>query len=181
MSETSCITNGCACIGGKTYQLTAEEVEAIKRRHERTKDPFWTEDTVKDGDFMHGTYGTSFKKRYGYPLNYDEQIHDLQFVRTHEFANQIYLHELLNRKLLQYAITHDVYSKHGGWAIRCGVCDDGIRYFYYYYSQSFGVLGAIMFDREGSAKDAVREVVSPFLKEHPEMKLSYEWGDCDVE
>lgn len=87
------------------------------------------------------------------------------------FAYQIYLHELLNRKLLKYAYDNNAEDRE--WD-KASVNSHYFIYFdsakghfvvgdnYYCHSQS------IYFSSENVAKQAIQDVVEPFLAEHPE-------------
>lgn len=88
------------------------------------------------------------------------------------FANQVYLHELLNRKLLKYAWDNE--------AEDCSEWDeDGVNpHYYIYFGSAKGhfVVEAnhycrsqnIYFSSEKVAKQAIIDVIKPFMEEHPE-------------
>lgn len=88
-----------------------------------------------------------------------------------DFANQIYLHELLNRKLLKYAYDNEAEDCEWSW--------NGKQHYYIFfdYTEPFFTIahtaicknqGTVYFSKEEVAKQAIRDVVEPFMKEHPE-------------
>lgn len=87
------------------------------------------------------------------------------------FAKQVYLHELLNRKLLKYAYDHE--------AEDCEWDKEGVNpHYYIYFDSTKGhfVVGDhhfchsqnIYFSSEEVAEQAVEDVVKPFMLQHPE-------------
>lgn len=85
------------------------------------------------------------------------------------FANQVYLHELLNRKLLKYAYDHE--AEDCNWDNKNEhyyIYFDNTKYHYdiktnlYYRSQN------IYFSKAEVARQAIEDIVKPFMEEHPE-------------
>lgn len=88
-----------------------------------------------------------------------------------DFANQVYLHELLNRKLLKYAYDHE--AEDYEWD-KAGVNPHYFIYFdstrdhfivgdnHYCHSQN------IYFSVKKIAEQAIQDIIEPFMKEHPE-------------
>ena len=87
-----------------------------------------------------------------------------------DFANQIYLHELLNRKLLKYA-----YDNQAGY---CEWGDDYNRRYYIYFDYHFNKFMVspttifkelcVYFSSEKIAKQAIKDVIEPFIETHKE-------------
>lgn len=88
-----------------------------------------------------------------------------------DFVNQIYLHELFNRKLLKYA--YDNNAEDHEWNSNNNNCHYYI-YFNYQFNE-FIVTSATRcknyfctyFSSEKVARQAIEDVVKPFMKEHP--------------
>lgn len=86
------------------------------------------------------------------------------------FANQVALHQLLYRKLLKFAYDNeceDTAEWDGGnehWAIRYNSYRNEFRLYY----QDGYKAHEVYFSSEEGAKRAIKEVVEPFMKEHPE-------------
>lgn len=85
--------------------------------------------------------------------------------------NQVYLHELLNRKLLKYAYDNNAEDCEWDW--------NGKQHYYIFFDYSESVFtiartticknqGVINFSKEEVARQAIEDVLKPFIKEHPE-------------
>lgn len=100
----------------------------------------------------------------------DAYFKAVNYFSTQSFANQVALHQLLYRKLLKFSYDNecedtaewDGSNKH--WAVRydyaCGM-------FATHYQSIYGAQ-EVYFSSEEGAKRAIKEVVEPFMKEHPE-------------
>lgn len=87
------------------------------------------------------------------------------------FANQVYLHELLNRKLLKYAYDNNAEDREWDKA------NVNSHYFIYFDSaKGHFVVGDnhychsqnIYFSSENVAKQAIEDIIKPFMMEYPE-------------
>lgn len=87
------------------------------------------------------------------------------------FANQVYLHELLNRKLLKYAYDNNAEDREWDKA------SVNSHYFIYFDSaKGHFVVGdnhychsqSIYFSSENVAKQAIEDIIKPFMMEYPE-------------
>lgn len=129
-----------------------------------------------------------FERRYGnkyykilengsIPCDIDSQLNmdnisykNVNYFNDSDFANQVYLHELLNRKLLKYA--YDNEAEDVEW--------DGDRKHYFIYRQGasrcfFDVSNVtnfkrqeVYFSKREIAEQAIKDIVKPFMEEHPE-------------
>lgn len=94
----------------------------------------------------------------------------VNYFSTQPFAQQVALHQLLYRKLLKFAYDNGVEdtAKWDGenthWTIRY---DDNHNKFFA-YSQEHYKARDVYFSSEDAASRAIKEVVKPFVKEHPE-------------
>lgn len=88
-----------------------------------------------------------------------------------DFAQQVTLHQLLYRKLLKYAYENEAEDCEWNW--------NGERHYYIFfdYSESLFMIaytimcknqGVVYFSKEEVARQAIKDVVKPFMKEHPE-------------
>ena len=92
------------------------------------------------------------------------------YFNDRQFAKQFALHQLLYHKLLKYAYDNecedtaewDGSNKH--WAVRYNYAG-GVRTAYYHSSRG---AQEVYFSSEDATKRAIKEVVEPFMKEHPE-------------
>lgn len=156
-------------IDGKEVQLTDEQlrmlgIEAEKKR----KNPF---DRVVKGEVY------SLVGAYGYAVScHDDRLpcdnnsflcHN--YFNDKAFANQVALHQLLYRKLLKFSYDNE--------------CEDdkwnNLNYhwhiFYNHIDDCFDVQGnngfkfqSVHFKSQVCAERAIKEVVEPFMKEHPD-------------
>lgn len=156
-----------AVINGKRIELTDEQLKALGI--EERKNPF---ERVAKGE-VYSLVGT-----YGYPVSChdDRSPFDNNSFAYHnyfndkDFANQVALHQLLYRKLLKYAYDNecedtaewDCDNRH--WCIRYDHCDKVFGVTWYDTFQYFGVYFSTM----ESAERAIKEVIMPFVKEHPD-------------
>lgn len=104
------------------------------------------------------------------PIIDKHRLDNINSFNDKDFANQVYLHELLNRKLLKYAWDNE--AEDGEW--------NGENLHYYIFldtlSNKFRVedyfnaktLSTIYFSNKKVAKQAIKDVIEPFIKEHPE-------------
>lgn len=162
-------------IDGEEVQLTEEQLKVLGIEiEEKRKNPF---DRVAKGEVY------SLVGAYGYAVScHDDRLpcdnnsflcHN--YFNDKAFANQVALHQLLYRKLLKFAYDND--------------CEDtaewnGYSYhFYIRYEYNDGVdesalnvaatvmnksVNEVYFSSNDTAFRAIREVIEPFMKEHPE-------------
>lgn len=154
-------------INGKKMELTKEQVKLLGievrnnpfKRCDQNK-PYFTiacNDFVSENIDIRGVADNEFYKACNY-------------FNDETFAKQVALHQLLYRKLLKFAYENG-YEDTAPW--------DGSTTQYYinykhdvcrfdvddnYFVHNFGVY----FSNENGAKRAIKEVVEPFVKEHPE-------------
>lgn len=153
-------------INGKKAELTEEQLKKLGIEPKR-KNPF---DRVEcEEEYFRAANGQVLSS---YELNSNANsahLSILNYFNDKDFANQLSLHELLNRKLLKYAWDNE--AEDGEW--------DGDREHYYIYRQvvcrCFDVSSAVNFKRQEVyfskreiAKQAIEDVVKPFVAEHPE-------------
>ena len=154
-------------INGKRVELTDEQVKALGI--ETRKNPF-----ERVEQFSKYYRIADFSAVDDYVENNDSTDQHLyasiNYFNDKEFAQQVALHQLLYRKLLKFAYDNECEdtaewngtNKH--WFIRWS-CDTGnfiIFNEYCYKGQE------VYFSSDEAAKRAGREVVEPFMKEHPE-------------
>lgn len=153
-------------INGKRVELTDEQVKALGIKR---KNPF--ERVAKSEKYC---YIDALDEVHwfsdGMEQCDDESFECSNYFNDEDFAKQVALHQLLYRKLLKFAYDNECEdtaewngtNKH--WFIRWS-CDTGnfiIFNEYCYKGQE------VYFSSDEAAKRAGREVVEPFMKEHPE-------------
>ena len=149
-------------IDGKEVQLTDEQLKMLGI--ETRKNPF---DKVDDDVPYY------FINCYG-DIEADSREDDALFDNVNYFndmyfANQVALHQLLNRKLLKFAYENDCEDREWGteyehWRI-CYDTDNDI--FVVDVNHALKYQG-VYFSTSRGAERAIKEVVKPFVKEHPE-------------
>lgn len=101
----------------------------------------------------------------------DRELYEaINYFNNEQFAEQVALHQLLYRKLLKFAYDNgfeDTEEWNGGnehWAIRYNSYRNEFRLYY----QDGYKAHEVYFSSEEGAERAIKEVVKPFMKEHPE-------------
>lgn len=155
-------------INGKKTELTEEQLKALGIEKKRNN-PFNTVLNYRDNYFA--ITGNGIR-----PDNYissetdDDCILNANSFNDKDFANQVYLHELLNRKLLKYA-----------WDNEAEDCEwdkggNNLHYYIYfdYLFNKFMVAPTthcknfcVYFSREKVAKQAIKDVIKPFMERYP--------------
>lgn len=156
-----------AVINGKRVELTDEQLKTLGI--ETRKNPF---ERVEEGC---NYYRIAQTGRVGIFEEYfdvmDDSLYEAaNYFNDEFFANQVALHQLLYRKLLKYAYDNE-YEDNQEW---------NKTYCHYYidYNTEEGrfypdVTGTfkhhdVWFCSKKSAEQAIKEVVEPFMKEHPD-------------
>ena len=154
-------------IDGKEVQLTEEQLKALgtkvrKNPFERTKYHGLYYYVYEDNDVWSDTdlCADADNRRYDAANYFNDR----------QFAEQVALHQLLYHKLLKYTYDNECEDKaewdgkNAHWVIRynenrnefCSYDQDGYKARDVYFSSKEG------------AERAIKEVVEPFMKEHPE-------------
>lgn len=156
-------------INGQKAELTEEQLKQLGLKvEEKRNNPF------------ERRYGNKYYKileNGSIPCDIDSQFNmdnisykNVNYFNDSDFANQVYLHELLNRKLLKYA--YDNEAEDVEW--------DGDRKHYFIYRQGasrcfFDVSNVtnfkrqeVYFSKREIAEQAIKDIVKPFMEEHPE-------------
>lgn len=155
-------------IDGKEVQLTEEQLRLLGIEPKK-KNPF---DRVGNGDrffAIDNMNGIQTCTEMSYARD-EAYYNGINYFNDKKFAKQVALHQLLYRKLLKFAYDNecedtaewDGSNKH--WAVRYNYAG-GARTAYY---QSSRGAQEVYFSSEEGAKRAIKEVVEPFMKEHPD-------------
>ena len=157
-------------INGKKTELTEEQLKQFGIEVKKKRNNPFERGYGKDYCTISETGDINFDLD-GRSICDDELYENVNYFNDKNFANQVYLHELLNRKLLKYAYDHEAedcewkdYNEH------CFI------YFDCYNAEDFFVCkevynkeqGKIYFSDRDVALQAIKDVVRPFMKEHPE-------------
>lgn len=159
-------------IDGKEVRLTDEQLKALGIEVEKKrKNPF--DRVVNDTYFCI----TSDNEASPHPDNddgYDQIMCNIvNYFNDEAFAEQVALHQLLYRKLLKFAYDNECEDSQiwGGngiehWHIGYDFAE---CVFYADWVSNFKYNDVYFSTKEGTER-AIKEVVEPFMKEHPEFK-----------
>lgn len=154
----------------KEYIISDELIEKIKaevKGQEEKISPF-TRNT--DEDYFYISYDGTVHTTMDSKLSIDDKIFSVgNYCRNKELMEQRALYETLNRLLWRYSIEHD-------GEIICYGLDCLYEISYNIRKHEFEVMwtntrideGAILFQKEETAINAIEEVIKPFLEEHSE-------------
>lgn len=154
-------------INGKKIELTEEQMKALEIK--LRKNPF-----ERVAEFKVYYYVDAFNDVQCVADDAD-QDDDMSFECSNyfnddSFANQVALHQLLYRKLLKFAYnngcedTAEWDGENTHWAIRYNSTFNE----FFAYSQNRYKARDVYFSSEEGAKRAIKEVVEPFMKAHPD-------------
>lgn len=161
-------------INGKKAELTEEQLEKLGIEVEKKRNnPF-------ERRCGGGYYKISQTGNINFNLDggniYDVELYDnVNYFNDKDFANQVYLHELLNRKLLKYA--YDNEAEDSEWK---GEREDLHYYIEYniitkcfYVRNRYGCksVNVVYFSSEDIAKKAIEDVIKPFIEENINFEL----------
>lgn len=134
----------------------------------KRKNPFNSELKDKDSYFIIDEEGV--KTSFYDSITDKHRLNNVNSFNDKDFAKQVYLHELFNRKLLKFAYDNN--------AEDCEWNGENLHYYIFLdtLSNKFRVedyfnaktLSTIHFSNKKIAKQAIQDVIEPFMKEHPE-------------
>lgn len=156
-------------INGKKAELTEDQLKALgieveKKRNNPFERKYGKEYfIISENDSISSTVDRNF--------NEDNIAYkDVNYFNDYEFTKQVILHQLLNRKLLKYS-----------WDNNAEDCEwNGENLHYYIFldtlSNKFRVedyfnaktLSTIHFSNKKVAEQAIKDIIEPFISEHPE-------------
>ncbi len=163
------VNNNYISINGKKIPLTNEQVEQIKNLGITKDNPF---ERVKNGDSY-------------YYIDFDGKVETIKSLNT-TFSNNCFdtanyctdrklmeqraLHEILNRLLWRFSMTH------GGDEIDWSKLTDKFYIYFDYTTSKYKIVAShkfrsfseVYFKDEKTAKQAIDEIIKPFMKQHPE-------------
>ena len=156
-------------IDGKEIQLTDEQLRMLGI--EVKKNPF---DRVSGDDkYYYAIVSDDVLRRVDINDKADRRLYNaINYFNDEAFAKQVSLHQLLYRKLLKFVYDNECEDaaewdgKNAHWAIRY---NEHRNEFCSYYQDGYKARDVYFSSKEG-AERAIKEVVEPFMKEHPEFK-----------
>ena len=154
-------------INGKKAELTEEQLKALGIEVKKKRNnPFNSELKYEDEYFIIDEQGV--RTFFYVPIIDEYMLNNGNCFNDKDFANQVYLHELLNRKLLKYAWDNEG-EDNQKW-------NGAIKHYYIVYNEPyknfevassyFKALNTVYFSSICTAKDAIEDVIKPFMEEH---------------
>ena len=157
-------------IDGKEVQLTDEQLRMLGIEPEKKKkNPF--ERSKCHGSYYYVCEDNDVRSDTDYFIDADDGRYDAaNYFNDRGFAEQVALHQLLYRKLLKYAYdngfedTAEWDGKNSHWVIRY---DEKNSTFVTGWHNRYK-MQEVHFSFAYGAERAIKEVVEPFMKEHPD-------------
>lgn len=168
MVERKNVMDNYIVINGKKAELTEEQLKKLGIKTEKKRNnPFNSELEDEDSYFLIDEEGV--KSSFYDHITDKHRLDNVNSFNDKDFANQVYLHELLNRKLLKYAYENN--AKDCEWS--------GKTLHYYIFNSAedhiFNVDGNMLmrsqdiyFSKRKVAEQAIEDVIKPFMKEYPD-------------
>lgn len=156
-------------INGKKTELTDEQLKALGIEVTKKRNNPFNNSKLKDMDIFYVVGSVGVFEQYYSSSSIENDIKLDNNFNDKDFANQVYLHELLNLKLLKYAWDNE--GEDTEWN------SNTLHYYILFDSKDclFTVNGNrrmknqnIYFSKRYVAEQAIKDVIEPFMKEHPE-------------
>lgn len=156
-------------INGKRTELTEKQLKALGVEPEKPINPF---NRTMLGSHYYIPYLDGKTRVYTDDNNVQTDLmrRNCCYINDKQFAEQVALHQLLYRKLLKFAYDNGCEDTQE-W-------DNNNVHCYIYYDHSHArfdvdctvmyASSAVWFPSKQAAEQAIKEVVEPFMKEHPE-------------
>lgn len=158
-------------INGKKLELTEEQLKQLGIEvDEKRNSPFDRVSRSESYYFIHSSDNVNCAIEDCPEVDH-HYFDNANYFNDTDFANQVMLHQQLYRKLLKYAYDNNAEDREWDKA------NVNLHYFIYFDSaKGHFVVGdnhychsqSIYFSSENVAKQAIQDVVEPFLAEHPE-------------
>lgn len=155
-------------IDGKEVKLTDEQLRLLEIKG-KWSNPF---SRVKKDKVFYSVSGNGEVLSFLEDGNYadDELEKCANYFNNKNVATQIALHQLLNRKLLKFAYENE-YNDDADWNVRnihWGIYYDYEKHMFDSDCHGLRKFDGVWFSSKDGADYAIKEVVEPFVKEHPE-------------
>lgn len=156
-----------AVINGKRIELTDEQVKMIGIKR---KNPFERVNPDVDDKYYYIRVSGDVSDYHDVNDNGDKLLYEASnYFNDKDFAEQVALHQLLYRKLLKFAYDNGLEdiewnNRNDHWYIFYSYADDR---FDCQCNEGFKSQNLYFSSPEGASR-AIKEVVEPFMKEHPE-------------
>lgn len=156
-------------INGKKAELTKEQLKALGIEYELEKNNPFGKITDKSYYYITSTDRINFTENIDSVVD-EDLYNNTNYFNDEDFTNQVMLHQKLYRKLLKYAYDNYVVNDWTNPYSR--------KYFITKYTKdnkidvgwtlTFKHNCVVYFNSEEVTKQAIEDVVKPFMKEYPE-------------
>lgn len=156
-------------INGKKSELTKEQLKQLGiEAEEKRNNPF--NDNLEVNDSFYYIRDDGVIDVYYY-IREDDCINKVNCFNDKDFAKQVCLHELLNRKLLKYAWDNEAEDcewDKGSENLHYYIYLDNTHGYFQIEANNYNRSQNIYFSKAEVARQAIEDVIKPFMKEHPE-------------
>lgn len=158
-------------IDGKEVRLTDEPLRMLGIEAENKKNPFERVNPDVDDKYYYIRVSGDVAEYRDVNDNADRLLYEVSnYFNDKAFAEQVALHQLLYRKLLKFSYDNECEGDQP-WD-----CENGHYHVYYSHAHKIfktelnyeGQHPGVYFPSQEAAKRAIKEVIEPFMKEHPE-------------
>lgn len=164
------MSDNYAVINGKRVELTDEQVKALGIEVEKKRKNPFSRVAKDDAYYTVLSSGTVGRMEEYWDCQDGSQYDAVNYFNDEDFAKQVALHQLLYRKLLKFAYDNECEDsewngENDHWLI---FYDSDEKDFCIDSNDGFKMQGAVYFSNMDVAECAIKEVVEPFMKEHPD-------------
>jgi hypothetical protein len=155
------------CIGGNKVELTEEQIKQLGFEVKK-KSPF---ERRRYGEIYYYILsdGSVYPQCDEDTFSDNKSYNTANYCADNTIMEQRSLHETLNRLLWRYSMEHN--------GDKIDIVNED-AYSIYYHAEKFATkrvryhsdFGTVLFSTMGVARSAIKDVVHPFMKEHPEFK-----------
>ena len=157
-------------INGKKIELTEEQLKQLGIEPEKKRKNPFERVAAGDGYYFISYFGDVDGSTQADDCEDDELFNNSNYFNDESFAEQVSLHQLLYRKLLKFSwyieaedtLEWDAKNVHYGIFYDCSVHKFVLEFARIYKSDG------VYFSSQKAAERAIKDVVEPFMKEHPE-------------
>lgn len=163
-------------INGKKAELTEEQLEKLGIKIEKKRNNPFDNKPQKISVYSIGTTCVEYRGTILNPLSLTTAtllVERANSFNDSKFAEQVYLHELLNRKLLKYAYDNeceDTQEWNGREAHYYIMFDIIEGKFWATFITSCKEFSTVYFRSKEDAQNAIDHIVKPFMEEHKDFK-----------
>ena len=156
-------------INGKKAELTEEQMKQLGINVKEKKETLFIRHS--DESYWYINAMNSVTSHHDYNDDFDNVVYDnVNYFNDYKFARQVALHQLLYRKLLKYAYENDAVNDWSNlnsekYFITKNISNDRV---FVTFNNTLKHSGVVYFNNDEVAKQAIEDVILPFMVKHPE-------------